>query len=902
MRRSLLLLAVAVLACSGTASATTHLVTIPTDSGSGSLRDAILLANADAAATAADPDTILLSPDIIVDVAPTTAWPTLANHITMIGPESLTVAIRGSKTFRVFTVAAGFTVRLINVRAISANTTDGGAGILNAGDLTMINCNVRNCTTGKNGGAIQNTGRLTLIDCWLDKDKVNKGGGINTGGGGLDNEEPGTATLINCTLSNDVCSKGGYGGAIRSASSGGVFLTNCTIVLGDSREPTPGGGGIATIGAGVTTIDNTIVIGSVKGGDLFGPVNSTLGHNLIGSTDGGTLLGDVDGNISGVLMSSVLEPTLEHNGVAGRTHALIPGSPALDNGNDAVTASPLALAVDERGMPRQVNGHIDIGAFEEQQPLGPDAVTNASFETTLTGWEPYSSALATLGAPGLLGSSSAHVVATGPSSETFGLNDAPYWLKSTVAGGRYRFSALVRSSAGHGSAWLQLREYGPSGLRLQLVKSPRIALTPDWQLVVVDLVAQGGGSRVDFQVVDTPGAPGEDFDVDLVSIHEVLGPDTPPRVFAPVSAVAYVGLPLVIDTQAYDPDGEPLTLIAADASAIATPSSFTAAPDWTSGEFVLVPQLSDTSSTPYTVIFSAENLRTGHVLTAVKVLPAPPNLVGNPGFETDLTGWARYGSGVLSRSPDAHSGAAALLITGSTTSTSSFGCTDQPDWVAAVPGAGAHVHVVAWVKGAVGGGIARLRLREFQGTSQVASRNSADLALSPGWQFITLDYVARAAGNSLDLRITDDPTAPGASFLVDDVTIFIDAPTSGAVALLPNPDEGDGPAPADPSSRSADGGAPMPAATATFAAWVPRQPIHGNGTLVFNTTRPEAVQVTLFDASGRLVRTLDDERAEPAGHHTLAIGGTSGALESGIYFYRIATGEGVLGGHFVLMR
>jgi len=94
----------------------------------------------------------------------------------------------------------------------------------------------------------------------------------------------------------------------------------------------------------------------------------------------------------------------------------------------------------------------------------------------------------------------------------------------------------------------------------------------------------------------------------------------------------------------------------------------------------------------------------------------------------------------------------------------------------------------------------------------------------------------------------------------------------------------------------------MPAATTTFAAWVPRQPIHGNGTLVFNTTRPEAVQVTLFDASGRLVRTLDDERAEPAGHHTLAIGGISGALESGIYFYRIATGEGVLGGHFALMR
>src|SRR5580765_1562251 len=136
MRRTLLLVAVAVLTCSGTASATTHLVTNPNDSGAGSLRDAILLANADAAATPADPDTILLSPDITTDIGPTTPWPTLANHITLIGPESLTVQIKGAKTFRALTVAAGVTVHLINARVTSGSSTDVGAGILNAGDLT----------------------------------------------------------------------------------------------------------------------------------------------------------------------------------------------------------------------------------------------------------------------------------------------------------------------------------------------------------------------------------------------------------------------------------------------------------------------------------------------------------------------------------------------------------------------------------------------------------------------------------------------------------------------------------------------------------------------------------------------------------------------------------------------
>jgi len=331
------------------------------------------------------------------------------------------------------------------------------AGILNAGDLTMVNCNLRNHTAGTSGGAVQNTGRLTLIRCWIDKNKVKSGGGPATGGGAINNDEPGVVVATNCTFSNNVCSKGGFGGAIRSASSGGVWLDHCTIAFGDSRESTPGGGGIATVGAGVTHMDNSIIVGSVNGGDLFGPLVSDRGHNVLGSIEGALITGSTDGDIVGVDAASVIEPTLEHNGAFGRTHALVPGSPALD----AAAMDPaLDPATDGRDMPRDVNGASDIGAFEEQQPLGANAVTNGSFEGSLSGWSAAGDddARLALATDGMAGAGAAHVAQKHAAHAAFGLEDKHPLLKSTVAGARYRFSALVRSSASHGQAWLQLNE------------------------------------------------------------------------------------------------------------------------------------------------------------------------------------------------------------------------------------------------------------------------------------------------------------------------------------------------------------------------------------------------------------------------------------------------------------
>jgi hypothetical protein len=267
------------------------------------------------------------------------------------------------------------------------------------------------------------------------------------------------------------------------------------------------------------------------------------------------------------------------------------------------------------------------------------------------------------------------------------------------------------------------------------------------------------------------------------------------------------------------------------------------------------------------------------------------------------------------------------------------------------------------------------------------------VVLGAGWQFLSIEYVARAAGSSLDLRIAEDPTAPGASFLVDDVTIIAVGNVLEAPALMAADDgAGDAPAASDEPAlrivpttavddvpgfrtvavegidRELEAGLPaavlhvgaqqvlaapdrtragldldgngieevvfafpdqalatgsgaeieiapgtshairlpldsvVSTAVTAFRAWLPLDPILSQGTLVFTTTRPEPVRVQLFDTSGRRVQTLEDEANADAGRHTLAIGGRDAALRSGVYFYRIATGEGVLDGHFALIR
>ena len=92
---------------------------------------------------------------------------------------------------------------------------------------------------------------------------------------------------------------------------------------------------------------------------------------------------------------------------------------------------------------------------------------------------------------------------------------------------------------------------------------------------------------------------------------------------------------------------------------------------------------------------------------------------------------------------------------------------------------------------------------------------------------------------------------------------------------------------------------------AALAAQVTPNPFNPSAILSFHTTRDGFARAALYDASGRRVRTLLDERMLTAGVHDVRLDGRSGtgtALPSGIYLYRVETAEGTASGRVVLLK
>ena len=105
----------------------------------------------------------------------------------------------------------------------------------------------------------------------------------------------------------------------------------------------------------------------MSGENIFndGGIISSLGYNLSSDDGGGYLTGPGD-----QINTDPLLGPLQDNGGPTFTHALLPGSPAIDAGDPGFTPPPLN---DQRGchFDRVFNGRIDIGSFETQPPRRP---------------------------------------------------------------------------------------------------------------------------------------------------------------------------------------------------------------------------------------------------------------------------------------------------------------------------------------------------------------------------------------------------------------------------------------------------------------------------------------------------------------------------------------------------
>jgi len=294
-------------------------------------------------------------------------------------------------------VGTGSTLNLSN-STVSSNSATGtfsngrGGGIYNNGTATITNSTISSNSASYVGGGILNQGIATITNSTVSGNSATKyGGGIfnftypgtptitltnstvsgNSAqfGGGIFNGFSSTANLTSSTVSGNSAQFGGGIGNAGTANLHSSTITNNTVDSGNTG--TGDGGGIFTNNAGTVKVKNTIVAGNFDtpnnaGTGTINPDISGIftdnGNNLIGINQGSTdFVNGTNNNIVGTFAAPVnpqLAPLGYYSGPT-QTHALLPGSPAINAGNNTG-----ATATDQRGATRIVGGTIDIGAYE----------------------------------------------------------------------------------------------------------------------------------------------------------------------------------------------------------------------------------------------------------------------------------------------------------------------------------------------------------------------------------------------------------------------------------------------------------------------------------------------------------------------------------------------------------
>src|SRR5262249_16693674 len=91
-------------------------------------------------------------------------------------------------------------------------------------------------------------------------------------------------------------------------------------------------------------------------------------------------------------LEEILDPVLRNNGGPTLTHALVPGSAAIDAGDDNQVTS---TDFDQRGIgfARRVGAHMDIGAYEMPRPVFTDSFERADAAALGAPWVRQAGAL-----------------------------------------------------------------------------------------------------------------------------------------------------------------------------------------------------------------------------------------------------------------------------------------------------------------------------------------------------------------------------------------------------------------------------------------------------------------------------------------------------------------------------
>jgi hypothetical protein len=329
----------------------------------------------------------------------------IESNISIEGAGANTIFIGADGSSRVFSIASGSNAAFsgLTITGGYLSGTNKGAGISNAGNLTLREVIVEGNTSASAGGGIYSLGgNLKIFNSSIEGNHAVLGGGVyvdtegaaiqidgstfylNTAtatGGGLfiDGDEDGTnsgfVSITNSTVSgNEALSSAG----IRAFDHAIVSIINSTITRNESNNGSGSEGGIGSFGSSVVTLHNSIVADNIAAtdADADGAFDATSSYNLIGvvGTAANSLVNDAgDHNIHYGSGNPGLSALGSYGGIT-KSHALLAGSDAIDAGSNTVAATANLIAgLDQRLMsrnfdylavPNGTGGTIDIGAFE----------------------------------------------------------------------------------------------------------------------------------------------------------------------------------------------------------------------------------------------------------------------------------------------------------------------------------------------------------------------------------------------------------------------------------------------------------------------------------------------------------------------------------------------------------
>jgi Ca2+-binding RTX toxin-like protein len=376
----------AALGMTGSAQAADFTVSNLNDSGAGSLRQAILDANASPGA-----DRVLFQSTLTGQVTLGSELPEIQGATEVLGPGADKLTISGNNNSRIFNVnispSGANTPVTISGLKLTGGYDIGGSAIANKyANLTVANAVISQNRAVFEGGGIwsRQGGGLTVRSSTISGNSSEfVGGGISAG------SEPGGSTIEGSTIAGNSAMTGRGGGvSFFGPGTSPLNIRNSTISGNSAGDAMDGGGGLYIYGGSSRTMVNTIVADNTApvAPEINTGTNSAVNasFSLIENPSGAALTGGpAIFNLDPKLLP------LADNGGPTPTQALNVGSPAIDQGQ--------ATGFDQRGAPRPFDlagvalagdNDADIGAYErvlcgkalvnEVGTAGPDKIAGSS--------------------------------------------------------------------------------------------------------------------------------------------------------------------------------------------------------------------------------------------------------------------------------------------------------------------------------------------------------------------------------------------------------------------------------------------------------------------------------------------------------------------------------------------